>query len=66
MFADLVIPKVVVGSFRSARRKFNGHCRPLVALAGTVIEQMESLDAIGADYSIAEGPLDKSAVQLTG
>ena len=65
MFADLVIPKVSGRQlFRSARRKFNGHCCPLVALAGTVIEQMESLDAIGADYFIAKGPLDKLAVQL--
>jgi DNA-binding response OmpR family regulator len=65
MFADLVIPKVSGRQlFRSARRKFNGHCCPLVALAGTVIEQMESLDAIGADYFIAKGPMDKLAVQL--
>jgi PAS domain S-box-containing protein len=33
-------------------------------LSGTVIEQMESLDAIGADYFIAKGPMDKLAVQL--
>jgi DNA-binding response OmpR family regulator len=65
MFADLVIPKVSGRQlFRSARRKFNGRCCPLVALAGTVIEQMESLDAIGADYFIAKGPMDKLAVQL--
>jgi DNA-binding response OmpR family regulator len=65
MFADLVIPKVSGRQlFRCARRKFNGHCCPLVALAGTVIEQMESLDAIGADYFIAKGPMDKLAVQL--
>jgi DNA-binding response OmpR family regulator len=65
MFADLVISKVSGRQlFHSARRKFNGHCCPLVALSGTVIEQMESLDATGADYFIAKGPMDKLAVQL--
>jgi CheY-like chemotaxis protein len=65
IFADLVISKVSGRQlFDSARRKFNGHCCPLVALSGTMIEQMESLDAIGADYFIAKGPMDKLAVQL--
>lgn len=65
MFADLVISKVSGRQlFHSARRKFNGRCCPLVALSGTVIEQMESLDAIGADYYIAKGPLDKLSVRL--
>jgi DNA-binding response OmpR family regulator len=65
MFADLVIPKVSGRQlFRSARRKFNGRCCPLVALSGTVIEQMDSLDGIGADYFIAKGPMDQLAVQL--
>jgi len=65
MFADLVMPKVSGRQlFPSARRKFNGHCCPLVALAGTVIEQMESLDAIGADYFIAKGPIEKLGVHL--
>ena len=65
LFADLVISKVSGRQlFDSARRKFNGRCCPLVALSGTVIEQMESLEAIGADYYIAKGPMDKLAVQL--
>jgi CheY-like chemotaxis protein len=65
MFADLVISKVSGRQlFHSARRKFNGHCCPLVALSGTVIEQMESMDAIGADYFIAKGPMDKLALEL--
>jgi len=65
MFADLVMSKVSGRQlFHSARRKFNGHCCPLVALSGTVIEQMESLDAIGADFFIAKGPMGKLAVEL--
>jgi DNA-binding response OmpR family regulator len=65
MFADLVISKVSGRQlFHSARQKFNGRCCPLVALSGTVIEQMESLDAIGADYFIAKGPMDKLSVRL--
>ncbi|MCU0585017.1 MAG: response regulator [Desulfobacterales bacterium] len=65
MFADLVMPKVNGRQFfHVARRRSNGRCCPLVALSGTLIEQMEALDEIGADYFIAKGPFEKLSVQL--
>ncbi len=65
LFADLVMPKVNGRQFfEFVRRKFNGRCFPIVAVSGTVIEQMDDLDAIGADYFIAKGPMEKLAVRL--
>ncbi len=65
MFADLVMPKVNGRQFfHVARRRSNGRCCPLVALSGTLIEQMEALDEIGADYYIAKGPFEKLSIQL--
>ncbi len=65
MFADLVMPKVNGRQFfHVARRRFNGRCCPLVALSGTMIEHMETLDEIGADYFIAKGPIEKLSGQL--
>jgi len=65
LFADLVMPKVDGRQFfEVVRRKFNGERFPLVALSGTLIEQMDDLDEIGADYFIAKGPMDKLAIQL--
>jgi CheY-like chemotaxis protein len=65
LFAELVMPKVSGRQFfEFIRRKFKERHFPLVALSGTVIEQMDHLDEIGADYFIAKGPIDKLAIQL--
>lgn len=65
LFADLVLPKIDGRQFfKVVRRRSNHHRCALVALSGTLIEQMEDLDTIGADYFIAKGPVDKLAVQL--
>jgi CheY-like chemotaxis protein len=65
VFADLVMPKVNGRQFfHAARRRFNGQCCPLVALSGTMIEQMDALEEIGADYFIAKGPIQKLSGQL--
>jgi CheY-like chemotaxis protein len=65
LFADLVMPKVDGRQFfQVARRKFSGHACSLVALSGTLVEQMDDLDEIGADYFIAKGPIAKLAMQL--
>jgi PAS domain S-box-containing protein len=65
VFADLVMPKVSGRRFfEVVRLKFNGRCCPVVALSGTVIEQMDELDDIGADYFIAKGPINKLEARL--
>lgn len=65
LFADLVLPKVDSRQlFSFVRHKFNGACFPIVALSGTTIEQLGTLEDIGADFYIAKGPIDKLENQL--
>jgi CheY-like chemotaxis protein len=65
VFADLIMPKVDVRQFiEFIRMKFQENHIPVVALSGTVIEQMSELDKIGANYYIPKGPIDKLTVQL--
>jgi PAS domain S-box-containing protein len=65
IFADLIMPKVDVRQFiEFIRIKYQENHIPIVALSGTVIEQMSELDKIGADYYIPKGPIDKLTVQL--
>lgn len=65
LFAELVLPKVDGRQFfQVARCKFNGDRFALVALSGTLVERMDDLDGIGADYFIAKGPIEKLAIQL--
>jgi PAS domain-containing protein len=65
LFADLVLPKIDGRKlFDFARRRFNGSGFPLVAISGVVVEHLEDLEQIGADWYIAKGPLDKLSVQI--
>ena len=65
LFADLILPKVDGRQFfQFIRDKYNGIQFPMVALSGSMIEQLGSLHEIGADYFIAKGPIDKLTVKL--
>ena len=65
LFADLVLPKVDGKQlFGFIREKYNGSRFPMVALSGIMIENLDSLDEIGADYFIAKGPVDKLTITL--
>ncbi len=67
MFVDLVMPKVDGSQFIDfARLKYGPNHFPIVALSGVIVEQLGSLDEIGADYYMAKGPIDKLTVQLNG
>jgi CheY-like chemotaxis protein len=44
-----------------ARMKYPDNRFPIIAVSGTVIEQMDKLDEIGADYYIAKGPMENMA-----
>ena len=67
MFVDLVMPKVDGSQFIDfVRLKYGPNHFPIVALSGVMVEQLGSLNEIGADYYIAKGPIDKLAVQLNG
>ena len=65
IFVDLIIPKVDVRQFIGfARMKYQENRFPIVALSGTVIEQLREIDEIGADYYIPKGPIDKLTTQI--
>ena len=65
IFADLVLPKVDGRQFfKFIRNKYNGNQFPMVALSGTMIEQIGSLNEIGADFYIAKGPIDQLTIKL--
>jgi PAS domain S-box-containing protein len=65
LFADIIMPKIDgTQLIQFARVKFPGHRFPIIALSGTIIEQMEKIKEIGADYFIAKGPLQKMAEQI--
>jgi PAS domain S-box-containing protein len=65
VFADLIMPKVDVRQFiEFIRVKYQENHFPIVALSGTVIEQLGEVDEIGADYYIPKGPIDRLTAQL--
>lgn len=65
MFADIVMPKIDgTGLIGFARTKYPENCFPIVAVSGTIIEHLGSLDKIGADYYIAKGPMEKMAIKV--
>ena len=62
LFADLIMPKIDgVQLIKSARQKFFDSPFPIVVISGTLMEQMEDIVDIGADYYVAKGPLEHMA-----
>jgi len=62
-FVDLIMPKIDgTQLIKIARRKFSDAPFQIIAISGTIIEQMEDIDDMGADYYVAKGPLE----QMTG
>ena len=62
LFADLVMPKIDGKLFiKFTRMKFPHAHFPIITMSGTLIEQMDGLNEIGADYYIAKGPMEKMA-----
>lgn len=65
LFADLILPKLDGRQFfKFIRNKYIGNEFPMVALSGTMIEQIGELNEIGADYFIAKGPIDQLTIKL--
>jgi len=65
LFVDLVMPKVDSRQFiHFVREKYGPNHFPIVALSGVMVEQLGSLNEIGADYYMAKGPINKLTVQL--
>jgi len=62
LFADLIMPKIDGAQLiKIARQKFSDSPFPIIAISATIIEQMEDITDIGADYYVAKGPLEQMA-----
>ena len=65
LFVDFVMPKIdgkqLIGY---ARMKYPEAGFTIIGISGTIIEQLEELIDIGADFYIAKGPLDKMTLQF--
>lgn len=63
IFVDMIMPKIDGKQLiRFTRSRFPNAHFPIVALA--IIEQMDALSEIGADYFIAKGPAEKMAKSI--
>ncbi|MBU1056287.1 MAG: response regulator [Proteobacteria bacterium] len=66
MFADIIMPKIDgTELIKFARMKYPENCFAIVAVSGTIIERIDTLTSIGADYYIAKGPMEKMAVNIS-
>jgi len=60
LFVDLVMPKIDgLQLIKFVRRKFSHHRFAIIAVSATLIEQMDEVKNIGADYCVVKGPLEK-------
>jgi len=65
LFVDLIMPKIDgLQLIKIARQKFAGTAFPIIAISGTVVEQMDDLTDSGADRYIAKGPLEEMTGQI--
>jgi PAS domain S-box-containing protein len=65
LFADIIMPKIDgTQLIQFARVKFPDRRFPIIALSGTIIEQIEKIREFGADYFIAKGPLQTMGEQI--
>ncbi|MBW1783056.1 MAG: response regulator [Deltaproteobacteria bacterium] len=65
LFVDLIMPKIDgIQLIKIVRRKFMDSPIPIIAVSGTLMEQIEEITDIGADYYAAKGPLDQMTDDL--
>jgi PAS domain S-box-containing protein len=66
IFVDLVIPKIDAMQFiEFVRKKYPEAKVPIIAVAGTMVEQRDQLEKVGANYYVAKGPTDSMTGQLS-
>ncbi len=67
LFADLIMPKIDgLQLIKFARRKSAEGQLAIIAVSGTLIEQMEDTKSIGADYCVVKGPLEEMKNLING
>ena len=65
LFVDIIMPKIDGKELiRFARMEFPDANFHIIAVSGTIIEQLNEIDEIGADYYIAKGPMEQMADQF--
>ena len=65
LFVDMVMPKIDGRQFiEYARRRYPDDPFPIIAISGTIIEQLDKLKKIGANFFLAKGPLEKMTIQI--
>jgi PAS domain S-box-containing protein len=65
MFADMVMPKIDGWQLiQHVRKRFGTPSFPIAVVSGTIVEQLEELERIGADFYIVKGPLEKMKQQI--
>jgi two-component system, OmpR family, response regulator VicR len=66
MFVDMVMPKIDGWELiKYVRRRYPDNPFPIIAVSGTIVEQLDELESIGADCYIIKGPLEKMRDQIT-
>ena len=65
LFVDMIMPKIDGKQLiKFIRTRFPHAGFPIIALSGIMIEQLDRLEEIGADYFIAKGPMEKMAKHI--
>ena len=65
LFVDLIMPKIDGRQLiEYTRKKFPEDHFPIIAVSGIIIEQLDNLNEIGADYFMAKGPFEKMKDQF--
>jgi CheY-like chemotaxis protein len=65
VFVDMLMPKIDGGKvIEYARALFVAPRFPIVALSGAIIERVDELGELDADYFIAKGPLEEMEVEI--
>jgi len=65
LFSDLIMPKIDgLHLIKFARRKSSKNQPVIIAISDALIEQMDDIETIGADYCVAKGPLEGMTMAL--
>jgi CheY-like chemotaxis protein len=67
LFTDLIMPKIDgLQLIKFARKRFPSGRLSIIVASGTLIEQMDDIQNIGADYCVVKGPLEEMTENIGG